>query len=360
VPGAPTITSVLAQEGSVQVSWAKSSDGGSPLTGFKVTATPGGQGCSVASTVFSCLITGLTNSTAYTFTAVASNAVGDSAASAASVPATPYTFPDTPSDVSGVAGDGEATVSWAAPAFDGGSAVTGYTVTASPGGETCSTDGELTCTVSGLDNLVFYTFTVVATNAAGDSDVSDDSDRVVPHSDEFQVWLPNVTVVRDGATQIYVFGAMDVDTVKVRVGREVFEATPDEYGSAILDYNASNSAINVLYGKVRVTAMGVRVVEGVKENLRATTMFFVPKTTVKSRVHPGAQVVVRVRAADPASSFSFRIDGVEVCSADADERGRVACSFDAPEAGDYTVETFVGDLLTDSNDFTVLTGRRPV
>jgi hypothetical protein len=264
--------------------------------------------------------------------------------------------------VSAVAGDGQATVSWSAPAFDGGSAVTGYTVTASTG-ETCQTAIGVSldftsCTVEGLPNLHWLTFTVVATNAAGDSVASDATDRFVLHTDEFQVWLPNATVARDADTQVFVFGAMGVDTVKVRIGREVFEATPDEFGTAVVDYNAGESNLALAYGKVRVTATGVRVEDGSKEKLRATAMFFAPKTTVKSRVRSGGQVVVRVRAADPGSSFSFRVDGVQVCTADADERGWVVCSFDAPEAGDYTVETYVGDLFTGDNDFTVLTGRR--
>lgn len=92
---------------------------------------------------------------------------------------TPATPPGAPTGVAAVAGTGAATVSWTAPADDGGSPVTASTVTASPGGATCTTEGT-TCEVTGLTNGRAYTFTVVATNAAGDSQVSAASAPVTP------------------------------------------------------------------------------------------------------------------------------------------------------------------------------------
>jgi hypothetical protein len=64
-----------------------------------------------------------------------------------------------------------ADLSWAAPDWDGGTAVTGYTATASPGGATCSTAGR-SCTLTGLTTGQPYTVTVTATNAAGDGPAS--------------------------------------------------------------------------------------------------------------------------------------------------------------------------------------------
>jgi hypothetical protein len=64
------------------------------------------------------------------------------------------------------------TVSWAAPGWDGGGAVSGYTATAVPGGGTCSTAGT-GCTITGLSAGQGYTVTVTATNSAGTGPGSD-------------------------------------------------------------------------------------------------------------------------------------------------------------------------------------------
>src|SRR5262249_19121489 len=74
--------------------------------------------------------------------------------------------------------DGKATVTFTAPA-DGGSAITGYTVTAQQGGGTwpCASSP---CTVGGLLNGTSYSFSVTATNAIGTSPASASSEVVTP------------------------------------------------------------------------------------------------------------------------------------------------------------------------------------
>ena len=74
--------------------------------------------------------------------------------------------PGAPQAVSAVGGNGSATVSWSAPRANG-SPITGYNVTASPGGRTCATSGATSCTVAGLANGTVYSFTVTASNAVG-------------------------------------------------------------------------------------------------------------------------------------------------------------------------------------------------
>jgi hypothetical protein len=85
-----------------------------------------------------------------------------------------------PTGVTATAGNSQAVVSWVAPAANSGAGLTGYLVTAGPGGATCTTTGALTCTVLGLTNGTAYTFTVQAINASGNGASSAPSSPVTP------------------------------------------------------------------------------------------------------------------------------------------------------------------------------------
>ena len=93
------------------------------------------------------------------------------------------TVPGQPTGVSAAgaaATGGEATVSWLAPANSGNQPITGYTVTASSGGRTCTwNSGPTHCTLTGLTNGTTYTFTVTPTNSQGASAPSSQSNSTV-------------------------------------------------------------------------------------------------------------------------------------------------------------------------------------
>lgn len=79
------------------------------------------------------------------------------------VPSAPMTVADTINGSS-------ATVTWSAPTTDGGSPITGYTVTAAPDTASVVVDsGTFTATLTGLSGAGSDTFAVTATNAAGTS-----------------------------------------------------------------------------------------------------------------------------------------------------------------------------------------------
>ena len=178
---APTISSVVPGNGSVKVNiTAPSSDGGSAITRYTVTASPGNASCVWTSGPLACTIAGLTNGTTYSFTAIALTAIGSSPASAA-VTGKPRTLASSPSNVTVSSAAGQATVTWSASTANGGDTITAYVATSSPGGQSCtSAAGALTCTVTGLTNGVSYIFTVAAVNGAGSSVPSAPSNPAMP------------------------------------------------------------------------------------------------------------------------------------------------------------------------------------
>ena len=98
-PAAPTAVIANAHDGHAVVAFAPpSSDGGSPVVYYTVTASPGGASANTTGTTID--VGGLTNGQAYTFTVTATNANGTSVPSDPSPPVTPRTLsrphPDPP------------------------------------------------------------------------------------------------------------------------------------------------------------------------------------------------------------------------------------------------------------------------
>jgi hypothetical protein len=135
-----------------------------------------------------------------------------------------------PTGVSGVGGTNSVTVSWTAPTADGGSPITGYTVTASPGGATCTTTGATSCVVNGLDHRVSYTFTVTATTAlTATGPVSAPSAAVSPINNAPTISaIANTSTPYNTATPAAAFTIGDVD---------------DAIGTLSVSASSSNTAV---------------------------------------------------------------------------------------------------------------------
>jgi YVTN family beta-propeller protein len=111
--------------------------------------------------------------------------------------------PSPPTSPHAVAGDAQAAITWGA-SNPGADAVARYTVTASPGGRSCTTpDGvTTTCTVAGLTNGTTYTFTVRATSASGTSAPSAPSNPVTPMAVPPDPPLSPTATAGDGAASV--------------------------------------------------------------------------------------------------------------------------------------------------------------
>ena len=178
VPGAPVIGTATAGNTTASVTFAApASNGGSAITSFTATSSPSGITATGAASPL--VVSGLVNGTAYTFTVTATNAIGTGAASAASNSVTPATVPGAPTAVLAFPGDASALVDFAPPVSDGGSPITSFTVTSSPGGITAI--GPINpILVLPLANGTAFTFTVTATNAVGTGAPSAPSISVTP------------------------------------------------------------------------------------------------------------------------------------------------------------------------------------
>ncbi|MHA7278026.1 fibronectin type III domain-containing protein, partial [Arthrobacter sp. Hz1] len=136
-------------------------------------------------TATSLVVTGLVNGTAYRFQVQAINGAGTGPFSALSTAVTPSVVPGVPTNVVGVRGNAQVTLSWTAPAPNGGTAITGYSVQVLSGTtvvRTVAFTGTATTgrTVTGLTNGTAYTFRVQAVNAIGAGALSTASAAVTP------------------------------------------------------------------------------------------------------------------------------------------------------------------------------------
>ncbi|OKP89213.1 fibronectin type III domain-containing protein [Paenibacillus sp. P32E] len=235
---APTAVTAEVANGESQATvrfTAPVSNGGSDITGYTVTSSPGGLTASGTGSPIT--VTGLTYGTTYTFTVVAINGVGSSAASAPSNSVTPTAstapaaVPDAPTAVTAevVNGESQATVRFTAPVSNGGSDITGYTVTSSPGGLTASGTSS-PITVTGLTYGTTYTFTVVAINGAGTSAASVPSNSVTPTASTAPAAVP------DAPTAVTAEVANGESQATVR-----FTAPVSNGGSHITSYTVTSS-----------------------------------------------------------------------------------------------------------------------
>ena len=181
VPGAPTITSATAGNGTVALAWSAPTSGGAPITNYSVfrgTASGGETLLTTLGNVGGWTDTGLVNGTTYFYKVSASNFKGEGSRSGETsatpkatgiVPGSPSNVAVKPNDATGIL------LSWRAP-NSGSMPIVGYKIyrgTVSKGETFLATVGNVvTFTDTNVRNGTTYYYQITAVNGVGESSPS--------------------------------------------------------------------------------------------------------------------------------------------------------------------------------------------
>lgn len=195
------------------------------------------------------------------------------------------TVPSPPRNVAAEAGDKSATVTFSAPADDGGAEITQYTATSNPGGfsATCPASP---CVVEQLSNGTSYAFTVTATNKAGESEASSPSNSVTPTApnvkrvvleepvaSEIHTGVGNIrgwAVASAGITrvEIWIDGTYRFDAPYGGARADVGAVFPDVDGSLNSGFGAAFNYSNLSAGSHSITAVAFTGTGETKESTK--------------------------------------------------------------------------------------------
>ncbi|TLZ86118.1 MAG: fibronectin type III domain-containing protein [Methanobacteriota archaeon] len=187
-PSAPQNLAATGGNAQVTLTWqAPASDGGSPITNYKIYRGVAPSTETLLTTVGNVLTYtdgAVTNGLTYYYQVSAVNSPGEGAKSneASATPSTPPpppTPPSAPTNLVATAGNAQVGLAWQAPSSNGGSPITNYRIyrgTSSNGETLLATIGNvLTYTDTAVTNGVTYYYQVSAVNAAGEGPRSNEA-----------------------------------------------------------------------------------------------------------------------------------------------------------------------------------------
>ena len=139
--------------------------------------------------------------------------------------------------------NGVLNVRWTAPTSNGGTAITGYTATATAYGRSYScTSTTLKCTITGLTNGTTYSVSVVATNAKGNSTPSNTVSMFPAPDTKFLAYSPKSVVMVKSNFQVLVANAKVGALVTVTAAGATKTCTANAVGECSVTLNSTKSA----------------------------------------------------------------------------------------------------------------------
>ncbi|MCK4717994.1 MAG: fibronectin type III domain-containing protein, partial [Thermoplasmata archaeon] len=173
-PDNTTALAAVAGDGNITLTWtAPAENGGAPITSYRVYRGEAEDSLTILMTVEDTELLDATavNGVKYFYAVAAVNVIGEGEQGGV-INATPATVPDAPVSLAAAAGDTNVTLTWDAPADNGGADITEYVVYR---GDAADSLVALTDTVTvlefldtGLTNDVKYFYAVAAVNSVGE------------------------------------------------------------------------------------------------------------------------------------------------------------------------------------------------
>ncbi len=356
VPAAPTISSTFSNGiNQASFSFTPGSDGGSAITSFTVTCTASGQTTRTATGPASPLtVTQLSNGVTYACTVTATNAIGTGPPSNTInvTTASNVTVPGAPTISSAAVGNGQATITFVAPANTGGAIIISYTVTC---GSFVSSGPSSPITVTGLSNGTTYSCMVAAVNSAGTGAQSAAIAVTPAASSNTSVTLTSNAGVAGYGAAIVLSASVTGNAPTGTVSFGVNTGLPGVVGLT------GCSAVPLVNGVATCAAPGsfqtaasrqYRAVYSGDTNNQANSVFFSQSVAINNAVLTlsatplppivggrTAGLTALVKMASPSGSVSFSDNGVAItgCSQlavsvvpDATDAAVATCSFAAP------------------------------
>jgi len=277
----------IPQNASAMVYWTAPSN--ISVSYYKLVSYPDNQILYILGDTLIAEVFSLINGYSYTFQIVFVDIDGnESKPSTPSNTVVPFlkSRPLPPTNVTAIAKNASAVVSWSAPSYDGGCPILEYKVISVPDNQVIYTKS-LTATIFSLINGVSYKFYVIASNIIGDSKVSKESNDVVPNF----LNIPNAP--------LHVTAVFDELTSSILVSW----SEPNMYESFILDYKV----ISIYDDQVFFTKDLFFTISNLKRNTSYGFYVIARNIIGNSHVSELSNIIITPDIPDPPQSLSFTL-----------------------------------------------------